>query len=154
MLYMYKFEIVFPHTRPHVWPAFCLCLSSLTTLGCSRWAVDSQVQLGYCSRIAGPWSWRWRWRYQMYICLGQTSVFVWDMYFMYTDRCYTLYQSLPHAMSYIDTLSIYSVHVFTFWLLYYSCVCEFCDVFNLFCFYLYFTPKAPVFRRTRGSDVS
>lgn len=32
--------------------------------------------------------------------------------------------------------------------------CEFCDVFNLFCFYLYFTPKASVFCRTRGSDVS
>ena len=50
--------------------------------------------------------------------LGQTSVFVWDMYFIYTDRCYTLNHSLPHAMSYIDTLSIYSVHVFTFCLLY------------------------------------
>ena len=154
MLYMYKLEIVFPHTRPHVWPTFCLCLSSLTTLGCSRWAVVSQVQLGYCSRIAGPWSWRRRWRYQMYICWDR-RVYSYETCILciLTDviHCISRFRMLCHILIHYPCIlfmylrSDYYMLFLRLWILWY---------FNLFYFYLYFTPKAPVFRRTRGSDVS
>lgn len=50
-------EIVPSHPRLYVWPAFCLCSSSLTTLGCSPRAVVSQVwQWDVVGRIAGLWS--------------------------------------------------------------------------------------------------
>ena len=142
-IYVY-FEMIPVHTRLYVWPAFCLCLSSLTTLGCSPRAVVSQVwQWDAVSRIAGLWSWRWSWRCIRYV-FHDRRVYSYEtciiLICIYWQMLY-----IVSVASACDVSYLYTIHLFC------SCICILiiscysCDVSCLNLFYIfmlfYFTLK-------------
>ena len=131
-LYIYDFiycilEIVSPHTRLYVWPAFLSILSMLTTLGCSPRAAWSQVWTGYSSR-SRLWSMeptcRCVYISAVYFIYMTDHMLLWDMYYSIlfsTIYVLTMYHLLPHCVVSYVYIMLFILFMYILIIIYYPC---------------------------------